>query len=259
MDEDDDSCKNDDDTGKCLITSDKLTDKFVKLECGHSFNYIPLFNDIKNHKSNFNSMEGQNTMLKQNEIRCPYCRKRQIGVLPYYEDLQFDKILGVNYCDNNSNKNFGCFFTQKGCDYIYKIKFSHTNPTFKDYGCPQKYVYNCEDGKQYCFHHHSIIKKILVKQQTQKLKEDAKQAKIEIQNKAKDEKMKALVKAKEEKMKDKKIKKKKEENFIIEPLEQQYCCSILKSGIEKGNQCSKNIYLENLCKRHYNIKFKETE
>ena len=49
-----------------------LTDKFVKLECGHNFNYVPLFNDIKNHKSKFNSLEGNGTMLKENEINITY-------------------------------------------------------------------------------------------------------------------------------------------------------------------------------------------
>ena len=26
----------------CLITNEPLIDKFVKMECGHKFNYIPL-------------------------------------------------------------------------------------------------------------------------------------------------------------------------------------------------------------------------
>ena len=38
----------------CLITGDKLTDHSVELKCGHKFNYIPLYNDIKNHKLKFN-------------------------------------------------------------------------------------------------------------------------------------------------------------------------------------------------------------
>ena len=41
---------NNDDDNKCLITNETLTDRFVKLNCGHSFNYLPLLYDIKNHK-----------------------------------------------------------------------------------------------------------------------------------------------------------------------------------------------------------------
>ena len=273
-----------DDEGKCLITNQLLTDKFVKLECGHKFNYMPLFNDIKNHKSKFNSLECSKTMLKENEIRCPYCRKKQSSVLPYYEDLVMEKINGVNHYDSNvSNLGLGCNYSQKGCQFTYNYKYN--DGTTKEYGCFQKHVYNCEDGKQYCFSHHDIVKKRLIKEQNQKIKENIKKAKIEELNKVKEEKQKAkdelnkakdeqkilkeeLKKAKEELKKAKETKKEakeakkvknviinleNEENTIIEPLPQEVCCELLKNG----NQCSKNIYLENLCKRHYNLKNKE--
>ena len=38
----------DEDTNTCLITNQSLTDKFIQLQCGHKFNYVPLFLDIKN-------------------------------------------------------------------------------------------------------------------------------------------------------------------------------------------------------------------
>jgi predicted NAD-dependent protein-ADP-ribosyltransferase YbiA (DUF1768 family) len=288
LDEKEDTFKTEEDEDKCLITNQLLTDKFVKLECGHKFNYIPLFNDIKNHKSKFNSLECSKTMLKENEIRCPYCRKKQSSVLPYYEDLIMDKINGVNHYDISSNvSNLGCFYSQPGCQFTYNYKYS--NGTTKEYGCFQKHVYNFEDGKQYCFSHHDIMKKLLIKQQNQKIKENIKKAKIEELNKVKEEKQKAkeelnkakdekkilkeeLKKAKEELKKSKELQKKaketqketkkvknviinleNEENTIIEPLPQEVCCELLKNG----SQCSKNIYLENLCKRHYNLKNKE--
>jgi hypothetical protein len=34
-----------DENNMCLITNQPLTDKFVSLNCGHKFNYIPLYND----------------------------------------------------------------------------------------------------------------------------------------------------------------------------------------------------------------------
>jgi hypothetical protein len=284
LDENEEISKTDDDDNKCLITNQPLIDKFVKLECGHKFNYLPLFNDIKNHKAKFNSMEASSTMLKLNEIRCPYCRKRQQTVLPYYEDLMLEKINGVNY--NSSGENLGCNFVKNSCQFTYKIKY--TDGGEKEYGCYSNYVYDCEDGKQYCFHHHNIIKKLLIKKQNQKIKEDIKNAKLEALNKAKEEKQKAkeeLNKAKEEKkiLKEelkkakeslKKSKKEKnestkifninnlenEENIIIEPLqqEQQYQQQICSELLKNGNKCTKNVHIEGLCKRHYNLKNKES-
>ena len=74
-----------DESNLCLITQEQLTDKYIELNCGHKFNYIPLYNDLVNFKKKFNLMEGINTRLDNEEIRCPYCREKQSGLLPYYE------------------------------------------------------------------------------------------------------------------------------------------------------------------------------
>ena len=66
----------------CLITNAPLTANFVQLQCGHKFNYLPLYKDIYNHKKNFNYLESSSGKLGKNEIRCPYCRKKQNEVLP---------------------------------------------------------------------------------------------------------------------------------------------------------------------------------
>ena len=289
-----------DDEDKCLITNQPLIDKFVKLDCGHKFNYIPLFNDVKNHKIKFNSLEGNGTILKENEIRCPYCRKKQSSVLPYYEDLLIEKINGVNYYDTNAS-NLGCIYSQNGCQF--KFVYKYHDGTTKEFSCFQKHLYNFEDGKQYCFHHHDIMKKNLIKKQNLKIKEDIKNAKIKELNKLKEEKQKAkeelnkakeekknlkeelkkvkedLKKVKEEKQKIKEEKQKlkeekqkikllqkpqpqipiipnleNEENIIIESST-QLCCIVLKNG----NQCYMKVHLENLCKRHYNLKNKENK
>ena len=65
-----DDCQPDDNI--CLISNQPLIDRFVKLTCGHTFNYLPLYNDIINHKAKFNSMEATSGRLKQSQIRCPY-------------------------------------------------------------------------------------------------------------------------------------------------------------------------------------------
>jgi len=79
----------------CLISNQPLTSDYVKLACGHMFNYAPLFHDIKYHKKIGNSKESNR--LGANEIRCPYCRSKQSTLLPYYESYNFGKIGGVNW------------------------------------------------------------------------------------------------------------------------------------------------------------------
>jgi len=79
----------------CLITNETLTEHFVKMECGHEFNYVPLYKEIKFQKTCKNL---EISKLAINEIKCPYCRKIQRGVLPFHEELKSitPKIYGVN-------------------------------------------------------------------------------------------------------------------------------------------------------------------
>ena len=85
----------------CLISNNQLTDNYVTLLCGHKFNYIPLYHDVYNHKTKYNIKENNNDKLKYYEIRCPYCRKKQNKLLPYYPDLISEKTHGVNNIDAN--------------------------------------------------------------------------------------------------------------------------------------------------------------
>lgn len=93
----------------CLITYDKLEDDYIKLECGHKFNYKPIFNEIYNQKKHVSEFEIQK--LELNQIKCPYCRNIQDTLLPPMEG--FKNINGVNsplrYCMKNNN-----------CKYVFK-------------------------------------------------------------------------------------------------------------------------------------------
>jgi hypothetical protein len=274
LDEDEDDG---DDT--CLISNQKLTERYVKLNCGHSFNYLPLLNDIKNHKEKFNNLEGSHSKLKQDEIRCPYCRNKQTDLLPYYEDLYPDKIHGVNCII--PFLNYPNYSTYKPPNSIYGnccFKVDYNN-----YCCPAKNVYNFEDGKTYCYSHSKVMTMKILKDAELKKKEAAKQAKLKDKEDKKLAKLKekediklAKLKEKEEK-EDKKKKNKKNKNTVtvINLLDEQSeqseiveneiicevidltesdldgCIEILKSGSNKGNKCCKGIYNNNLCKRHF--------
>ena len=285
--------KIEEDNNLCLITNQPLVDKHVTLECGHKFNYIPLFNDIKNHKQKFNNLEGCNSKLKTNEIRCPYCRYKQNGVLPYYEDLNIIKINGVNFYDpslnTTSNNNYpkckyltpnlkynpdgknpvetsskysgknSKFFT---CMYPAHYHISHIIPNYND---PE--MITCSIHKNIIVKEYNLNLKNKAKEESKKIKEEAKQKAIEDKQKAKDEKQKAKdekQKANEDKQKTKK--NKKQENKIIGLVTDLHidnsnnvlndgCIEIIKSGIKKGLQCGAKKLISGCyrCKRHFNL------
>jgi len=79
----------DDDTNKCLITRLPLVDGFVRMECGHSFNYLPLYNELVQQQKP--SICGY---AKLGRIVCPFCRHSQQTFLPY--NPSFKLVIGVN-------------------------------------------------------------------------------------------------------------------------------------------------------------------
>jgi hypothetical protein len=281
LDIDDCEEKNEDDKNRCLITNQLLTDKYIVLECNHKFNYIPLYNDLVNHKGKFNFMEGTNSKLNINEIRCPYCRNIQSGVLPYYEELGLKKINGVNFYD--STIKYNCYNPKyKTCEFkIPNPNFISSEPESK---INKKYddcfhtgtkisLYNKEnslqpitygDDKCYCYKH----KKVMINNYKLQEKEKQKQAKQLQKAQLKAEKEKAKEDAKIIKQKAKqetKLLNKKyiSENIVLGPsiIENQSqqigCVQILKTGPNKGTPCGCKIISENLCKRHFLMVNKE--
>lgn len=230
--------KTNEDLNMCLITNQPLTENHIKLLCGHQFNYLPLYLDIKNHKQKFNNLEGDVNRLNSNEIRCPYCRNKQPELLPYYECLNLAKIHGVNYINpeliklpkvkipKSSNIVFGA------CQFLTlnpNFDLSGNNPEETNLnncgnckyficfqsGTPITGKNNYEDTNYYCFMH----KKQVIKQHKKNMKKTEQAASI---------------------------------NNIS--LQTEYCATILKTGVNKGTQCKCKIFKDNLCKRHYNLK-----
>jgi len=247
------------DLNKCLISDEILIDKFVKLPCGHSFNYIPLYNDIKNHKTKFNHMEASSGKLHSYEIRCPYCRSIHATVLPYYEDLGLAKIHGVNCLTPKHNSDH----PPTECSYVGDA----ANPTI----CTGFYGFkvNCFDKKVYCYYHNKIVNNthlIKIKEEKQKIKDEKQKIKEEKQ-KIKEEKQKAKEekqKAKEEKLPLKEAKpsvKDEPQNTIVIPTiigeeAPGGCIATLKTGVRKGQACNKRIHQDAMCKLHYCIYLK---
>lgn len=84
-----------DDSGKCLITHEPLDSNHIKLNCGHEFNYLPLFKYLVNFKKLFNRDEHKR--LTSQQVICPYCRTIQNSLIPYIEIPGVKKVHGVNY------------------------------------------------------------------------------------------------------------------------------------------------------------------
>jgi len=94
---------------KCLISNEPLLhNNKITLLCKHSFNYNSLFKEIKIQKTRFNNLETQR--LKKNQIKCPYCRTTQNGILPY--KIGDNKINYVNWPEKYAYKPYKC-------DYIF--------------------------------------------------------------------------------------------------------------------------------------------
>jgi len=241
------------DNDLCLITNLPLVDKYVTLNCGHKFNYIPLYNDLLNYNTKFIHMES-NKILKKS-IRCPYCRGEQNELLPYYEELGVKKIIGINTTEVNQTNR--CAFIN---EYIIngEVKQSRCNKSclhHLSYWC----IPNC--SKEYCCEHKKKIFYEYKKKLIQEKKQIEKEKKLKLKQEEKEKKKLEKIKQKQEATLKNQLDKNTDivsniNNNII--LNENFCISIMKSGVNKGMQCSCKIYQNNMCKRHYNLQNKPT-
>ena len=285
-----DTNKKESDNNLCLISKLPLTDKFVKLKCGHKFNYVPLYNDIVNHKLKFNNMESTQSHLKNNQIRCPYCRTVQTELLPYYEDIPgVKKLHKVNYIDvtiaNNESSTIHpstghCVYICESPNFNTELPESIQNP--KQICCNKfTYLYSIiNDNNKYCYEHFKITKKANLLAEKEKIK----QAKADANQKKKEEKLLAKQKEKAEKLLAKQKEKAEKQNQKQKETQQKVtdiglnssddtnnvigiielpnesssgCGQIMKTGQHKGTQCGGKVLCNNLCKRHYNLQNKQ--
>ena len=265
----------------CLITSQPLTDKHVIMSCGHKFNYIAIYKDIVNHKQKFNQKECTTGALDADQIRCPYCRKKQNNLLPYYEELGLEKVNGVNFYDPNIKKTNYSSYSSNHKKCMFKYLNENYDPSKPETDGNSKYLTNMKcyshgsqiqiynysnplqpitygDDNYYCYSHKRIMIKKYKAEQKLKAKDEAKAAKELEKQKLKEEKQKA----KEEKQKVKEVakalKKKPVENVVIgvsnillETIEG--CIAVLKSGPNKGKHCGCKTTGDNLCGRHFKM------
>ena len=75
--------------GELFLISKEPIEQKITLGCKHSFEYLYLYEEIKQQKSRHRSY-----------FKCPYCRTKFNGTIPYYE---VDDVEKINYI-NNTNK-----------------------------------------------------------------------------------------------------------------------------------------------------------
>ncbi len=88
-----DSDESIEDENKCYISDDPLDDTSITLECNHTFNYYPLYQEIIKQK---HSDRNRLNHLISGNIECPYCRRVQNKLIPYKKLSGVRRIRGVN-------------------------------------------------------------------------------------------------------------------------------------------------------------------
>ena len=80
----------------CLITSVPLNLFHVSLECGHKFNYEPLYQEVLRQKGRL-GFHNYHEKIGMHQVKCPYCRTLTHRLLPYVgQHPVIKRLAGVN-------------------------------------------------------------------------------------------------------------------------------------------------------------------
>lgn len=99
-----------DNDNTCMLTQQPLSENYITLPCKHTFNYIPLYNEVS---TKFINNQYDTIKLHNNEIKCPYCRTKYDKLLPYVEYDGIEKKHGVNWPEKESMKHMDCSWLYK--------------------------------------------------------------------------------------------------------------------------------------------------
>jgi len=80
----------------CLITNVPLSSFHVTLECGHKFNYEPLYQEVMRQKGRM-GIYNYHEKIGLHQIKCPYCRTLTNHLMPWIGNHPVIKrLMGVN-------------------------------------------------------------------------------------------------------------------------------------------------------------------
>ena len=102
---------------KCLISNEVLVPNAITLECNHKFNYMELYYEVVEQKT---KKILDNSKLKLNEIKCPYCRSISKNLLPYFKYYNTKPLKGVDHPADLSIKLNECQYIEKNSELCGK-------------------------------------------------------------------------------------------------------------------------------------------
>lgn len=115
----------DDSDNICLLTKEPLDDIHIVLNCGHKFNYVPLYKEVVIQKTSAGMTTNgyyNSCLLRTNELKCPYCRRVQDKLLPFLSYENVKKLRGVNAPESLCMKVRVCEYKHKHTETTKKIK-----------------------------------------------------------------------------------------------------------------------------------------
>ena len=133
----------------CLLTKEALNDIHVTLNCGHKFNYIPLYKEVVIQKTSAGMTTNgyyNSYTLRLNEIKCSYCRRVQDKLLPFlnYDDIK--RLRGVNGPESLCMK-------ARICEHIETANKKKKNSNKKSDSCECNAIH-LVSGVYYCKKHY---------------------------------------------------------------------------------------------------------
>jgi hypothetical protein len=115
----------------CLITAEALNPFHVTLECGHKFNYEPLYQEVLRQKGRV-GMHHYFEKIGMSQIKCPYCRNMNNALLPFIGNTPhpiIKRLIGINApasmcmagvpCSANTC-SANAFYEHGECFYCYR-------------------------------------------------------------------------------------------------------------------------------------------
>jgi hypothetical protein len=118
----------------CLITNEPLNSFHVSLECGHKFNYEPLYQEVLRQKGRL-GIHNYHEKIGMHQVKCPYCRTLTNRLLPCVgQHPVIKRLVGVNApacmcmpgieCSHHANCEMNAFYEHEAKPYClrhYKI------------------------------------------------------------------------------------------------------------------------------------------
>ena len=127
----------------CLLSHEPLSDNYITLPCNHSFNYIPLCNEMSSREKAHYKFKYCKPLVSKG-ICCPYCRKKYTKLLPY--------IPIYNYPYSN-------IFSISNCIELNRCEYCNKSGKNKDKICSSNNAFKCKYGTL-CTKHFKLQERI---------------------------------------------------------------------------------------------------